>query len=111
MRLSLKGYREVMKATLNGSIIAEAPESDLARIEGNWYFPPASVTFDYLEKSPTAYRCPWKGECTYYTVTVDGQGFQDRAFAYHDLLPGAVDRVGIDFAGYVCFAKDVVVAE
>ncbi|MFT6973119.1 MAG: hypothetical protein ACJAV4_000335 [Pontimonas sp.] len=100
-----------MKATLNGTVIAEAPESDLARIEGNWFFPPAAVTFDNFEKSPTAYVCSWKGECTYYTVTVDGQAFQDRAFAYYELLPGAVDRVGIDFAGYVCFSNDVVVAE
>jgi len=100
-----------MKATLNDTVIAEAPESDLVKIEGNWYFPPASVHFDFLEKSSTAYTCSWKGEATYYTLTVDGQAFQDRAFAYHELLPGAADRIGTDFAGYVAFSKDVAVAE
>jgi uncharacterized protein (DUF427 family) len=100
-----------MKATLNGTVIAEAPESDLVKIEGNWYFPPASVRHELMEKSPTPYTCPWKGECQYYTITVDGQAFPDRAFAYHELRPGAVERVGTDFAGYVCFWKEVSVSE
>ena len=98
-----------MKATLNGLVLADAPESDLVKIEGNWYFPPASVNSPFLEESPTAYHCPWKGDCTYFTITVNGAAFQDRAFAYRNLRPGAVERVGHDFAGYVCFWKDVSV--
>jgi uncharacterized protein (DUF427 family) len=98
-----------MKATLNGTVLADAPESDLVKIEGNWYFPPASVDFSFFEESPTKYHCPWKGDCTYFTVSVAGAAFQDRAFAYRDLRPGAVERVGHDFSGYVCFWKDVVV--
>jgi uncharacterized protein (DUF427 family) len=100
-----------MKAHLNNVVIAEAPEDQLVKIEGNWYFPPASVKNEFLTKSPTPYVCPWKGECQYYTITVDGQAFQDRAFAYHELRPGAVERVGTDFAGYVAFWKEVVVEE
>lgn len=100
-----------MKATINGVVIAEAPEEDLVRIEGNWYFPPASVHHDYLTTSPTQYTCSWKGDCHYYTVTVEGQTFQDRAFSYDDLRPGAVERIGTDFSGYVAFWKEVSVAE
>ena len=44
-----------MKAVLAGTVIAEADESDLARIEGNWYFPPASITEGALVESPTQY--------------------------------------------------------
>lgn len=98
-----------MKAHLNGTVIAEAPESDLVKIEGNWYFPESAVDFEFLAESPTQYLCPWKGEATYFTVTVEGQPYQDRAFSYRDLRPGAVERIGTDFAGYVCFWKDVVV--
>lgn len=100
-----------MKASINGVVIAEAPEADLVRIEGNWYFPPASVHREFLSKSPTQYTCSWKGACQYYTVTADGQAFQDRAFSYDELLPGAAERVGTDFAGYVTFWKEVSVAE
>jgi uncharacterized protein (DUF427 family) len=100
-----------MKAVLNGVVIAEASEDQLIRIEGNWYFPPASVHQEFLTKSPTPYTCPWKGDCQYYTLTVDGQAFPDRAFSYDDLRPGAVERVGQDFAGYVAFWKEVSVGE
>jgi uncharacterized protein (DUF427 family) len=100
-----------MKATVNGVVIAEATEDQLVRIEGNWYFPPAAVHQEYLVKSPTPYVCPWKGECQYYTVVVDGQSLQDRAFSYPNLRPGAVERVGTDFAGYVAFWKEVAVEE
>ena len=51
-----------MKAVLAGTVIAEADESDLARIEGNWYFPPASITEGALVESPTQYTC-----CLLYT--------------------------------------------
>ena len=44
-----------MKAHVNGTVIAEAPESELIKIEGNWYFPPSSIVEGYLEASPTPY--------------------------------------------------------
>jgi uncharacterized protein (DUF427 family) len=98
-----------MKAVLDGTVIAEAPDEDLIRIEGNWYFPPASVVGELLEKSPTPYTCPWKGPCQYFTVNVGGKHLQDRAWSYPDLREGAVERVGKDFADYVAFWKEVEV--
>jgi uncharacterized protein (DUF427 family) len=98
-----------MRALLNGTVIAEAPESDLVKIEGNWYFPLASVNQEFMTKSPTPYVCPWKGECQYFTVTVAGQSYPDRAWSYPHLRPGAVERVGRDFAGFVAFWKEVTV--
>jgi len=100
-----------MKATLNGHVLAEAPESDLIKIEGNWYFPPSSITAEYFQDSPTPYTCPWKGACQYYTLTVEGQAFPDRAWSYPELRPGATERVGKDFAGYVAFWKEVRVEQ
>jgi uncharacterized protein (DUF427 family) len=96
-----------MKAILMGNVVAEAPEADLVRIEGNWYFPPAAIKPEFFADSPTPYTCPWKGECQYYTLNVEGQKFPDRAWSYPNLLPGAVERVGTDFAGYVAFWKEV----
>ena len=102
---------QTMRAHLNGTVIAEAPESDLVKIEGNWYFPPSSVKQEFLLKSPTPYICPWKGECQYYTITVDGQSYQDRAFSYDELRPGAVEPVGTGFTGYVAFWKEITVED
>ena len=96
-----------MKALLNNAVIAEAAEDQLVKIEGNWYFPPSAPTDEYFTKRPTPYVCPWKGECQYFTLTVDGQAFPDRAWSYPNLRPGAVERVGTDFANYVAFWKEV----
>lgn len=102
---------QTMRAHPNGTVIAEAAESDLVKIEGNWYFPPASVNQEFVTKRPTPYTCAWKGECQYYTITVDGQPYQDRAFSYDDLRPGAVERVGTDFTGYVAFVKEITIED
>ena len=100
-----------MKAVLGDVVIAEAPTEDLIKIEGNWYFPPSSVNEEYLEKSPTPYTCPWKGECQYFTVVSDGQKLQDRAWSYPTPYATGVERVGKDFANYVAFWKEVSVVE
>jgi len=100
-----------MKAHVNGTVIAEAPESELIKIEGNWYFPPSSIVDGFLSQSPTAYTCPWKGEAQYFTVTVDGQAMQDRAWSYPTPYPSGVERVGEDFGNYVAFWKEVTVGE
>lgn len=100
-----------MKATLNGTVIAEAPKDDLISIEGNWYFPPSSVKSELLEKSPTPYTCPWKGVCQYFSVKDGDTLLQDRAFSYPEPYPASFDRVGKDFSNYVAFWKDVTVTE
>jgi len=100
-----------MKAVIGDTVIAEADESDLIKIEGNWYFPPFSVKNEYLSTSPTPYTCPWKGECQYFTVTVDGKALQDRAWSYPTPYPTGIERVGKDFSNYVAFWKEVSVVE
>lgn len=100
------------KALLGDTVIAEADESEVILIEGNVYFPPASVNTALLSESPTPYTCPWKGECQYYNVAAgtDGDWLQDRAWSYPNPYPSAFDRVGADFSGYVAFWKDVRVS-
>ena len=100
-----------MKAVVGDTVIAEAPEEDLIKIEGNWYFPPASVNSEYLEKSPTPYTCPWKGECQYFSVKNGDELLNDRAWSYPHPYEGAFDRVGKDFSGYLAFWKDVKVVD
>jgi len=100
-----------MKAVLNDTVIAEAPQEDLIRIEGNWYFPPASVKSEYLVESATPYTCPWKGECQYFSVKSDEGLLQDRAWSYPTPYPSSFDRVGKDYSNYVAFWKDVRVVD
>ena len=99
------------QALLNGVVIADAPQDDLIKIEGNWYFPPSSVKSEFLVNSATPYTCPWKGECQYFSLKDGDTLLQDRAFSYPNPYPTAFERVGKDFSGYVAFWKDVQVTE
>ncbi len=100
-----------MKAIWHDQIIAEAAKDELIYIEGNWYFPPASVKKDYLTKSPTPYTCPWKGVCQYFNVGKDGKTSQDNAWSYPEPKPSAIDTVNKDFSNYVAFWRDVTVVD
>ncbi len=81
------------------------------RSRANWYFPPQAVREGALHESPTPYTCPWKGAAQYWNISVDGAELPDGAWSYPDLYPGAVDRVGKDFAGFVAFDRKVVVSD
>ena len=100
-----------MKAVFNDVVIAEAPREELIYIEGNWYFPPANIKSETLQKSDTPYTCPWKGVCQYFDVVMGDNVSKDSAFSYPDPLPSATARVKKPFANYVAFWRDVSVVE
>jgi uncharacterized protein (DUF427 family) len=98
-----------MKATIGDTVIAEAKDDEIIRIEGNAYFPPASVKAGVLVESPTPYTCPWKGECQYFHIEAGAEQLSDGAWSYPNPYPTAFDRVGKDFSGYVAFSPAVTV--
>jgi uncharacterized protein (DUF427 family) len=58
-------------ATANGTIIAETDQWEV--VEGNVYFPPSSLKIDFFTGPTNLHtHCPWKGDASYYTITVDG---------------------------------------
>jgi uncharacterized protein (DUF427 family) len=76
------------KAKWNGQIIAESDKYET--VEGNIYFPPASIKREYFVPSAQTTRCPWKGLAHYYNVVVDGKENKDAAWYYPD--PSAAAR-------------------
>jgi uncharacterized protein (DUF427 family) len=100
-----------MKAIIDGAVVADAPESELISIEGNYYFPPSSISAGVLSDSPTAYNCPWKGDAQYHDISVDGGDgadgatHHDAAWSYPEPYPASFDRVGKDYSGYIAFDK------
>ncbi len=50
-----------MKATINGVVVADAPDSDLVSIEGNYYFPPASLSAELFTDSFHVLHLPVEG--------------------------------------------------
>lgn len=78
-----------MKAVWNDTVIAESDETVV--VEGNHYFPPHSVRDEHLERSSKHTTCPWKGDASYYTVTVNGDSNPDAAWTYPDPKPAAAE--------------------
>lgn len=68
------------KATWNGRVLADS--DDTVYIEGNHYFPVASIDPAVLRASETTSRCRWKGTAHYYSVHVDGRVNEDAAWTY-----------------------------
>ena len=91
-----------MKAVWNGAVIAGS--DDTVVVEGNHYFPLASVDPGVLEASATTTVCSWKGTASYYTLKVGGQQNPDAAWSYAD--PKEAAR---QIRGRVAFWKGVKV--
>jgi uncharacterized protein (DUF427 family) len=60
-----------MKAVWNGTVIADS--HDTVIVEGNHYFPLASVNAALLEPSTHTSVCPWKGTANYYTLKINDE--------------------------------------
>lgn len=101
-----------MQATVDDTVIARADEDDVVLVEGNKYVPKAALADGVrLERSDTAYTCPWKGPASYWNVVVGDRTIDDGAWSYDDLMPSAVDRVGRDFEGHLAFDRRLVDVE
>lgn len=77
------------KAVWNGATIAES--DDTVVVEGNHYFPRASVNADFLRPSNTSTYCPWKGDASYHTLEVNGAVNVDAAWYYPRPKPAAAE--------------------
>jgi uncharacterized protein (DUF427 family) len=69
-----------MKAIWHNEVLAESDKTIV--IEGNHYFPAASVRREFFRRSNTHTTCPWKGEASYYDIVVDEAVNHDAAWYY-----------------------------
>jgi uncharacterized protein (DUF427 family) len=90
------------KAIWNGKVIAESDNTVM--IEGNHYFPRESIKSEYFSESQSHTVCPWKGEASYFDVSVDEEDNQNAAWYY----PDPSDAANV-IKGRVAFWKGVQV--
>lgn len=101
----------MVRAIIDGTVIAEAGDDDVVAIEGTYYFPPSAICGAVLKDSPTPYTCPWKGVAQYHDVVTESSTFRDAAWSYPAPEASAIQRVGIDFGGYIAFDEFQVTLE
>jgi uncharacterized protein (DUF427 family) len=76
-----------MKAVWNGAVIAQSDDTVL--VEGNHYFPAASLDRDLVCFSNHKTSCAWKGQASYYSLMVNGDVNADAVWYYPDPKPQA----------------------
>lgn len=90
----------MVRVIWNGEIVAKSENCIMT--EGNLYFPPESVKYEFLVPSQTLYTCPWKGQAGYYDLEVHGKVLQDAAWYYYKTKNAAKS-----LANYVAFDKNL----
>jgi len=81
-----------MKAIWNGQVIAES--NDTVVVEGNHYFPADSIKREFFKDSTKHTTCGWKGEASYYSVSVGGTDNTDAAWYYPEPKAAAAEIKG-----------------
>jgi len=69
-----------MKAVWQGTVVAES--DDTVVVEGNHYFPAASIKREFFKDSSSHTVCSWKGTASYYTLEINGTRNPDAAWYY-----------------------------
>jgi uncharacterized protein (DUF427 family) len=92
------------KAVWRGMVIAES--DDTVVVEGNHYFPRASLKDELLQPSSSTSHCPWKGDASYYTLQSAEGTSPDAVWYYPDPLSAAEQ-----IRDRVAFWKDVQVID
>lgn len=93
-----------MKATWNGTVIAESDETVV--VEGNHYFPKAALRPEHFRSSTTHTTCGWKGQASYFDVVVGENVNRDAAWYYPEPKPAAEE-----IRGRVAFWRGVTVTK
>jgi uncharacterized protein (DUF427 family) len=93
-----------MRAIWNGTVIAES--ADTVEVEGNHYFPRASLDDAYVLPSDTTSVCGWKGTANYLSLQVGDATNRDAVWYYADPKPSAAQ-----IANRVAFWRGVQIVE
>ncbi len=105
-RIEIRPSDESVVVEAGGERIA-ASDRALVLSEGRLperiYLPLEDVRDGLLTPTDTSTHCPFKGDASYWSLTVGGETYEDAAFAY--VHPrGGVDQI----AGLICFLHDEV---
>ena len=82
-----------------------ASSDDTVVVEGNHYFPEASLKREYTSFSNHRSSCVWKGQAHYYSLLVNGEMNENAVWYYPEPSEAAAE-----IKGRVAFWKGVKVA-
>jgi uncharacterized protein (DUF427 family) len=95
-----------VRVMFNGKTVADTLRAGLLLEAGHmpvYYFPREDVRMDLLERTDHRPRCPYKGEASYWTLTVGDRRAENAVWSYEKSFP---EMAGLK--GYVAFGWDKV---
>ncbi len=104
--ITLRDEPARVEVLLDGEVLASSDRVVVLEETGlppRHYFPRDDVRMDLLEPTPTETVCPFKGQASYWSATVDGAEHRDLAWTYEEPIDG-MERIG----GLVCFYAERV---
>jgi uncharacterized protein (DUF427 family) len=90
-----------IRVTVAGRVIADSTEALILReasYPGVEYIPRKDVDLSQLERTEHATYCPYKGDCSYYSIPVGGERSVNAVWTYEEPYP-AVSQI----AGHLAF--------
>ena len=104
--ISIQHNRARVVVSVAGRVIADTRNALTLR-EATYppveYIPREDVDFSQLERTDHATYCPYKGECSYYSITAGAKKSVNAVWSYEDPFP-AVEQI----RGHVAFYPDRV---
>ena len=104
--ISIQHNRARVIVSVAGRVIADTRDA-LALREAEYaavqYIPREDVDFSQLERTDHATYCPYKGDCSYYSIPAGGEKSVNAVWTYENPYPAVVQ-----IKGHVAFYPDRV---
>jgi uncharacterized protein (DUF427 family) len=71
----------------NGEVVADSERTIIVDESGHsivYYFPRSDVRMDYMQRTDHHTYCPFKGEASYYTLTVGDKKEENAVWTYEE---------------------------
>ena len=95
--LEVRVGSEILAKTDRALVLAESGLID------RYYIPRDDIRMELLHPTDSATTCPFKGQASYWSVTVDGATHPDLAWSYETPIPAVAE-----IEGHICFYNNRV---
>ncbi|MRG73799.1 DUF427 domain-containing protein [Alphaproteobacteria bacterium HT1-32] len=96
-RITITPAKTTFEVRYNGAVIASSDRVQMLVEAGHDpvpYFPLDSVDHSRLAATDHRTSCPYKGEASYWSVTVDGKSSENAVWSYADPLEEVMEIAG-----------------
>ncbi|KAL3697742.1 hypothetical protein R1sor_011818 [Riccia sorocarpa] len=83
---TLEPVKENVRIIFNDAVIADTTNAYRVAQSGSsaYYIPPADLKLEHLTRVSGSSHCPWKGDASYWTLSVGDKKAESVAWSYED---------------------------